>query len=141
MAARAESPRVLSLAVIAFLIIVLAQLGCRQPSAVTQEEAFVGDTSSHRQLRSRASIVGLRAEATAETFAKVSNVVVDQLSVEKDKISRTATLSELGADSLDIVETVMALETEFDVELPDEETTKLKNLGDVADLIQSKLDK
>ena len=48
-------------------------------------------------------------------------------------------VSELGADSLDIVETVMALEEGFDVAMPDEESTALKNCGDVADLIESKL--
>merc|ERR1712194_158114 len=42
-------------------------------------------------------------------------------------------MGELGADSLDIVETVMALEEAFDIELPDEETTKLKNIQDVGD--------
>jgi len=54
-------------------------------------------------------------------------------------VTPTATHSELGADSLDIVETAMALEEALDVELPDEETPALKNVGDVADLIQSKL--
>eukprot|EP00419_Tripos_fusus_P024932 CAMPEP_0172711130 /NCGR_PEP_ID=MMETSP1074-20121228/58114_1 /TAXON_ID=2916 /ORGANISM="Ceratium fusus, Strain PA161109" /LENGTH=72 /DNA_ID=CAMNT_0013534717 /DNA_START=247 /DNA_END=465 /DNA_ORIENTATION=+ len=72
-------------------------------------------------------------------MAKIAEVVAEQLGVDKEKVVGTATLSELGADSLDIVETVMALEEAFDVELPDEETTKLKNVGDVADLIQSKI--
>merc|ERR1719367_148853 len=77
--------------------------------------------------------------ASAETMAKIAGVVAEQLGVDKDKVIASATLTELGADSLDIVETVMALEEAFDVELPDEETTKLKNVGDVADLIQRKL--
>lgn len=79
-----------------------------------------------------------RSAASAETFSKVADVVADQLGVDKEKVVGEATLSALGADSLDIVETVMALEEAFDVELPDEETTKLKNVQDVADLIQSK---
>merc|ERR1719373_1324431 len=79
------------------------------------------------------------AEATPETMAKVADIVAEQLGVDKDKVTKTATLTELGADSLDIVECVMALEEGFDVELPDEETTSLKNVGDVMDLIQSKL--
>ncbi|CAE7740380.1 acpP [Symbiodinium sp. CCMP2456] len=66
-------------------------------------------------------------------------VIAEQLGVDKEKVTREATLSELGADSLDIVESVMALEEAFDIELPDEETTPLKNCGDVMDLIQSKL--
>mmetsp|Transcript_14934 Transcript_14934/g.35176 ORF Transcript_14934/g.35176 Transcript_14934/m.35176 type:complete len:125 (+) Transcript_14934:94-468(+) len=80
-----------------------------------------------------------RYGASDETFGKVADVIADQLGVDKDKVTTTATLSELGADSLDIVETVMALEEEFEVDLPDEETTQLKNVGDVADLIQTKL--
>ena len=75
----------------------------------------------------------------AETAGKVAEVIAEQLGVDKEKVTREATLSELGADSLDIVESVMALEEAFDIELPDEETTPLKNCGDVMDLIQSKL--
>ncbi|CAL1140577.1 unnamed protein product [Cladocopium goreaui] len=80
-----------------------------------------------------------QATATDDTMDKVAGVIAEQLGVEKDKVTREATLTELGADSLDIVESVMALEEEFDIELPDEETTPLKNCGDVMDLIQSKL--
>jgi len=80
-----------------------------------------------------------RAAATEDTMGKIADVVAEQLGVDKSKVVGSATLSELGADSLDIVETVMALEEAFDIELPDEETTKLKNLQDVGDLIQSKL--
>merc|ERR1711988_55185 len=87
----------------------------------------------------RASRVVMQAEATADTVAKCQEVIAEQLGVDKEKVVRTATLTELGADSLDIVESVMALEEKFDVELPDEETTALKNVGDVMDLIQSKL--
>eukprot|EP00930_Biecheleria_cincta_P017663 TRINITY_DN1396_c0_g1_i4.p1 TRINITY_DN1396_c0_g1~~TRINITY_DN1396_c0_g1_i4.p1 ORF type:complete len:143 (-),score=36.21 TRINITY_DN1396_c0_g1_i4:1-375(-) len=87
----------------------------------------------------RVSRVVTQAEATADTVAKCQEVIAEQLGVDKEKVVRTATLTELGADSLDIVESVMALEEKFDVELPDEETTALKNVGDVMDLIQSKL--
>lgn len=72
-------------------------------------------------------------------MSKVADIIVEQLGVDKAKVTREATLTELGADSLDIVETVMAMEEAFDVELPDEETTQLKNCGDVMDLIESKL--
>mmetsp|Transcript_45993 Transcript_45993/g.106965 ORF Transcript_45993/g.106965 Transcript_45993/m.106965 type:complete len:123 (+) Transcript_45993:92-460(+) len=77
--------------------------------------------------------------ASEDTFAKVADVIAEQLGVDKEKVTEKATLTELGADSLDIVETVMALEEEFEVDLPDEETTELKNVGDVADLIEKKL--
>jgi len=82
--------------------------------------------------------VALSATASADTMGKVADIIAEQLGVDKDKVTREATLSELGADSLDI-ESVMALEEGFDVELPDEETTALKNVGDVMDLIQTKL--
>mmetsp|Transcript_44435 Transcript_44435/g.126807 ORF Transcript_44435/g.126807 Transcript_44435/m.126807 type:complete len:133 (+) Transcript_44435:80-478(+) len=87
----------------------------------------------------RRAAVLLQAAASAETFGKVADVVAEQLGVDKEKVIREATLTELGADSLDIVESVMALEEAFDVELPDDETTALKDVGDVADLIESKL--
>merc|ERR1712224_784386 len=96
--------------------------------------AFTGGAAPHL----RATRTAMRS-ATDETMGKLSGIVAEQLGVDKEKVIRTATLTELGADSLDIVETVMALEEGFDVELPDEETTTLKNVGDVADLIQSKL--
>eukprot|EP00444_Apocalathium_aciculiferum_P032152 CAMPEP_0183485440 /NCGR_PEP_ID=MMETSP0370-20130417/179432_1 /TAXON_ID=268820 /ORGANISM="Peridinium aciculiferum, Strain PAER-2" /LENGTH=163 /DNA_ID=CAMNT_0025678745 /DNA_START=56 /DNA_END=548 /DNA_ORIENTATION=+ len=75
------------------------------------------------------SSVALRATASAETMGKVADIIAEQLGVAKEKVTRVATLSELGADSLDIVESVMALEEGFDVELPDEETIAMKNVG------------
>ncbi|CAE7347938.1 acpP [Symbiodinium sp. CCMP2592] len=98
---------------------------------------FVSPTPAFRTQRVVAVL--RQAEATAETAGKVAEVIAEQLGVDKEKVTREATLSELGADSLDIVESVMALEEAFDMELPDEETTTLKNVGDVMDLIQSKL--
>ncbi|CAJ1342145.1 unnamed protein product [Effrenium voratum] len=98
---------------------------------------FVSPAPSARAQRSVA--VFLQATATDDTASKVADVIAEQLGVEAGKVTREATLTELGADSLDIVESVMALEEAFDVELPDEETTSLKNCGDVMDLIQSKL--
>jgi len=99
-------------------------------------QSFVGSSRSTPALR---AALLQRSAASADTFSKVADVVADQLGVDKDKVVGTATLSSLGADSLDIVETVMALEEAFDVELPDEETTTLKDVQDVADLIEKKL--
>mmetsp|Transcript_40120 Transcript_40120/g.74810 ORF Transcript_40120/g.74810 Transcript_40120/m.74810 type:complete len:125 (+) Transcript_40120:84-458(+) len=96
--------------------------------------------SSAPPMRAQRTVAVLReAAATDSTMEKVAEVIAEQLGVDKEKVTREATLSELGADSLDIVESVMALEEAFDIELPDEETTPLKNCGDVMDLIQSKL--
>eukprot|EP00933_Yihiella_yeosuensis_P048478 TRINITY_DN446_c0_g1_i1.p1 TRINITY_DN446_c0_g1~~TRINITY_DN446_c0_g1_i1.p1 ORF type:complete len:128 (-),score=43.52 TRINITY_DN446_c0_g1_i1:236-619(-) len=103
--------------------------------AVPQDSAFVNGVAP--QLR-RTAVTALRA-ANDETMAKTVDIIAEQLGVDKAKVLPGATLTELGADSLDIVEAVMALEESFDIELPDEETTKLKTVQDAADLIQSKL--
>ncbi|CAK0895689.1 unnamed protein product [Prorocentrum cordatum] len=107
--------------------------------ALLQSLAFAGAGAPQLRAQRPLSPVLLRATATPETMEKIADVVAEQLGVDKAKVVGSATLSELGADSLDIVETVMALEESFDIELPDEETTQLKNLQDVGDLIQSKL--
>merc|ERR1719195_1095443 len=133
MAARAQPARLLSL-----LLLAMAALAAVQFSLHAQAESFVsGGTVSTRPLRLR-TLVAMKATASPETMEKVADVVSDQLDVDKSKVVREATLTELGADSLDIVESVMALEEAFDVELPDDETTSLKNVGDVADLIETK---
>mmetsp|Transcript_14928 Transcript_14928/g.35169 ORF Transcript_14928/g.35169 Transcript_14928/m.35169 type:complete len:126 (+) Transcript_14928:109-486(+) len=106
-------------------------------AAMFSNIGFAGVSNMRGSVASRGLIT--RYGASDDTFSKVADVIADQLGVDKDKVTTTATLSELGADSLDIVETVMALEEEFEVDLPDEETTQLKNVGDVADLIQTKI--
>ena len=56
-------------------------------------------------------------------FERVKNVIVDQLSVDADEVTLEASfVDDLGADSLDVVELIMGLETEFDIEIPDEES-------------------
>ena len=71
-----------------------------------------------------------------EIFDKVKEVVVDQLSVEEDDITEDASfVDDLGADSLDIVELVMALEEQFGVSIPDEQAEKIKTVGDAVSFI------
>lgn len=66
----------------------------------------------------------------------VKDIIVDQLGVNADQVNPQAKFVEdLGADSLDTVELVMAFEEEFDVEVPDEEAEKLQSVGDVIDYI------
>merc|ERR1711918_262670 len=104
------------------------------------EMALLGNaTPALRSSRGLTVRFATKEKASEETFDKLADIVAEQLGVDKEKVVGTATLTELGADSLDIVETVMALEEGFDLELPDEETTSLKNVQDVADLIQNKL--
>jgi len=71
-----------------------------------------------------------------ELFEKIKTVVVDQLGVEEDDVTEEAAfVDDLGADSLDIVELVMALEEEFGVSIPDEQAEKIKTVGDAVDFI------
>ena len=70
---------------------------------------------------------------------RVKNIICDQLAVEQEKVSLTASfIDDLGADSLDIVELVMTMEEEFDLDIPDEDAEKMKTVGDVIQYIASK---
>ncbi len=74
------------------------------------------------------------------TQEKVVKVVVDQLSVKDQEVKPEARfIEDLGADSLDTVELVMALEEEFGIEIPDEDAEKAKTVGDVMTYIDKKL--
>jgi len=69
----------------------------------------------------------------------IKEVVVEQLSVNPDEIKADSRFTEdLGADSLDVVELVMALEEKFDIEIPDDEAEKIQTVQDVINYIQSK---
>ncbi|MCF4968750.1 acyl carrier protein [Nostoc sp. CMAA1605] len=75
-----------------------------------------------------------------ETFEKVKAIVAEQLSVEEEKITPQASFAnDLGADSLDTVELVMALEEEFDIEIPDEAAEKITTVQEAVDYINSKV--
>ena len=77
--------------------------------------------------------------AESDTFETVKNLVVEQLSVNPEQVTREAEfIKDLNADSLDMVELVMACEEKFGVEVPDEEAEKLKTVGSVVDYIDSK---
>ena len=72
------------------------------------------------------------------TIEKVTEIIANQLSVEKDKIKETTNIAEdLGADSLDLVEILMALEDEFGISIPDEAIPNIKTIKDVVDFIES----
>lgn len=73
------------------------------------------------------------------TYDKVKAIIVDQLSVDEADVNPEASfVDDLGADSLDIVELVMALEEEFSLEIPDEEAEKIRTVGDVVKFIQER---
>ncbi|AVH70914.1 MULTISPECIES: acyl carrier protein [unclassified Nostoc] len=77
----------------------------------------------------------------AELFEKVKKIVIEQLSVDPpDKVTPQAKFMEdLGADSLDTVELVMALEEEFDIEIPDEAAEQITSVQDAVDYINNKV--
>jgi acyl carrier protein len=71
-----------------------------------------------------------------ELFEKVKDVIVEQLNVEESEVTEEASfIDDLGADSLDIVELVMALEDTFDMKIPDEEAESIKTVGDAVSYI------
>lgn len=72
-----------------------------------------------------------------EIFEKVKKIVCEQLEVDAEKVTPEANFAnDLGADSLDTVELVMALEEEFDIEIPDEEAEKIATVQAAVDYIQ-----
>ncbi len=73
-----------------------------------------------------------------EIYDKVKGIIVERLSVdEKDVTNDASFIDDLGADSLDTVELVMALEEEFGLEIPDEEAEKIASVGDAVKYIES----
>ncbi|PSB01743.1 acyl carrier protein [Merismopedia glauca] len=75
-----------------------------------------------------------------EVFAKVSKIVAEQLEVDPSDVKAESNFAnDLGADSLDVVELVMALEEEFDIEVPDEAAEKLLTVQSVVDYISNQV--
>ncbi len=73
----------------------------------------------------------------SSTFDKVKEIIVDQLGVDEgDVTSEKSFIDDLGADSLDTVELVMAFEEEFGIEIPDEEAEKIKTVQDAVNYIE-----
>jgi acyl carrier protein len=71
--------------------------------------------------------------------AKVKDIIIEQLGVNADQVVEGASfIEDLGADSLDTVELVMAFEEEFDVEIPDEDAEKLTSVGSVINYLKEK---
>ena len=78
--------------------------------------------------------------ATPEEISeRVKSIIVEQLGVSLEEVTPQASfIEDLGADSLDIVELIMALVEEYDMEIPDEDAEKIQAVGDVIKYIQSK---
>ena len=68
---------------------------------------------------------------------RVKNIIIEQLGVEADQVKPEAQfVNDLGADSLDTVELIMALEEEFDIEIPDDKAEKIKTVGEAVSYIE-----
>lgn len=76
-------------------------------------------------------------------FEKVKNIIGDILEIDdlESITMETSIMNDLDADSLDAVEVMMALEDEFDIEIPDEDAEKFKNIGDIVRYIEEKISK
>ncbi|HTD35373.1 MAG TPA: acyl carrier protein [Candidatus Elarobacter sp.] len=76
----------------------------------------------------------------SDTFDRVKKIIVEQLGVEENEVTPEASITDdLGADSLDQVELVMAFETEFGIDIPDEEAEKIKTVGDAVQKVDTVL--
>jgi acyl carrier protein len=72
---------------------------------------------------------------------RVSAIIVEQLGVSKGELAPQASfIDDLGADSLDIVELVMAMEEEFDIEIPDDDAEKIQTIQDVVSYVKRKIE-
>lgn len=75
--------------------------------------------------------------SSEEVFEKVKGIIVDQLQVSEASVTLEASfIDDLGADSLDLVELIMALEEEFDIEIPDSDAEKVVTVNDVVEYIK-----
>ncbi|HHY36987.1 MAG TPA: acyl carrier protein [Firmicutes bacterium] len=73
-------------------------------------------------------------------FARVREIIAEQLGIDEDEIKlESSFIDDLGADSLDLVELIMALEEEFDLEIPDEEAEKIVTVGDAVEYLKANL--
>ncbi|MBQ1489654.1 MAG: acyl carrier protein [Eubacterium sp.] len=74
------------------------------------------------------------------TFEKIRSIIVEQLSVDESMVTMdTNLMKDLEADSLDAVEIIMAIEEEFDIEIPDEEAEKFQLVGDLVSYVDEKV--
>ena len=76
----------------------------------------------------------------SEVMDKVKGIIVDQLGVDEEEVKTNAAfVDDLGADSLDVVELVMALEEEFSLEIPDEDAEKIGTVGEAVSYIEERM--
>jgi acyl carrier protein len=72
---------------------------------------------------------------------RVSEIIIEQLGISRDElVAKASFIDDLGADSLDIVELVMAMEEEFDIEIPDDDAEKIQTIGDAVSYVKGRLE-
>ena len=76
--------------------------------------------------------------SSEDTFSKVAALVAEKLNIDKSRVTQGATLTDLGADSLDLVEIIMKMEEQFGIEINDEDAEKMNNVADVVAYINAR---
>ncbi len=98
---------------------------------------WIGSAVAQATRKARFQVKRRRTGLAQDVFDKVKKIIVEQLSTEESEVTPEASfIEDLGADSLDIVELIMALEEEFGVEIPDEDAEKIATVGDAVKYIQ-----
>ena len=88
----------------------------------------------------KSPLTGIFHAMSQDVLNRVKKVTVEQLGVKEEEVTEPSSFQEdLGADSLDVVELVMALEDEFGIDIPDEEVGEIKTVGNAVDYITKKL--
>jgi acyl carrier protein len=94
-------------------------------------------TLASRQIRSVGSTVRREVGGLATVFERVRSIVAERLGVDEEKVTMEAEfIGDLNADSLDLVEVIMALEQEFDTEVKDEDAENIRTVGDAVNFIE-----
>ncbi len=73
------------------------------------------------------------------TFERIKEIICEQTEVNPELLKEETTLEEIGADSIDIIEILMALEYAFDIDISDAEAEEIKNIGELSRLIEEKI--
>jgi acyl carrier protein len=105
----------------------------------TRAEYAAGSIAPKRSERVRINAFATIPGGFMSVEQKVKQIIVEQLGVDENQVDSTASfVDDLGADSLDIVELVMAFEEAFDLDIPDEDAEKIQTVKDAVDYIESK---
>jgi acyl carrier protein len=83
-------------------------------------------------------VAASKGDRETMTFDKIKDIIAEQLQVDKDSITEgTSLMKDLEADSLDAVEIIMSIETEFGIEISDDEAEKFQTIGDIVKFVDS----